>query len=107
MKIHPINKIENAIGIANGILHDAEAFVPVICDPPRFIHDSRVYPRLLGVSDNPRIMRDLLKTYVINNPSSTTCFPRFAAELHSACQTGTVALRIPIPSPMMVRPTIN
>ena len=46
-------------------------------------------------------------THVMNSPSSTTCFPRFAAELHSACHTGTVALRMPIPSPMIVRPTIN
>ena len=43
----------------------------------------------------------------MNKPSSTTCFPRLAAELHSACQTGTVALRRPIPSPIMVRPTMN
>lgn len=43
----------------------------------------------------------------MNSPSSTTCLPRLAAELHSACQTGTVALRTPIPTPMIVRPTIN
>lgn len=46
MKIQPISITEKAIGIANGILHEAEAFVPVIWEPPRSIQDSRVYPKL-------------------------------------------------------------
>lgn len=78
----------------------------MVCDPPRLIHDSRVYPNLCHMS-HKKILKNKMKTHVMNNPSSTTCFPRLAAELHSACETGTVALRIPIPSPMMVRPTIN
>lgn len=49
-KMQPISMIENAIGIAKGILHEADTFLPVIWDPPRFIQDSRVYPRLYAIS---------------------------------------------------------
>ena len=47
--MHAINTREKDIGIASGILQDAEIFAPVICDAPRLIHDSRVYPKLCGV----------------------------------------------------------
>lgn len=44
--MHPISIIENAIGIAKGILQDAEMFAPLIWEAPRLIHDSKVYPNL-------------------------------------------------------------
>src|SRR5258708_6151644 len=50
VKMHAISMIEKAIGMASGILQDAETFAPLICDAPRLIHDSRVYPKLCGVS---------------------------------------------------------
>lgn len=106
VKMVAISRRENARGIPNGIRQDAEMFFPLlICEAPRLIQDSRVYPKLISVNTTPD--RCIRETHVMNNPSSTTCFPRFAAELHSACQTGTVALRMPIPKPMMVRPTMN
>lgn len=48
MNMQEIRMIENPIGIASGILQDADTFLPVIFDPARLIHDLRVYPKLAG-----------------------------------------------------------
>ena len=47
VKMVPISVSERASGIPRGILQEAEMFGPdLICDAPRLIHDSRVYPNL-------------------------------------------------------------
>ena len=57
--MHAINMREKAIGMASGILQDAETFAPLICDAPRLIHDSRVYPKLCGVSITAKPKRSM------------------------------------------------
>lgn len=47
------------MGMASGILQDAETSAPVICDAPRLIHDSRVYPKLCGVSITVNPKKDM------------------------------------------------
>ena len=54
-KMQDISMIENAMGIANGILLDACEFDPFIWDAPRLIHDSSVYPNLPKQGQKSRI----------------------------------------------------
>lgn len=51
VKMVTIKMMENKIGMANGILQEAETFGPVISEAPRLIHDSRVYPKLGKISN--------------------------------------------------------
>lgn len=87
VKMLAMSNKETIVGSASGNLQEMDPVL--IWKNPRLIHDSRTYPR------------------EIKRPSSTTCLPRCFASEHSACQTGTVAERIPTPTPMMTRPTMN
>lgn len=51
VKMVPMSTREKASGMPNGILHEASMLGPdVICDAPRLIQASRVYPKLFNIS---------------------------------------------------------
>lgn len=86
LKIEAITIVPNTTGNANGSLQDADES---IYEQPNSSHKATMRPRAQKI------------------PKLETCSPRLFALAVSACQTLTVAMMPPVPSPRTMREMMN